>query len=697
MTKPQRARRIAVSAALLLVLVARASADDRRPQFEGAIAVASLLLGLPALPDDAPPKFEGGIEIVAVDANVVDGKGQPVRDVAPEEFVVKVDGRARRVLSAEFIELRMRTSPGPASPAEAGAPEASAPQARVEGRRIVIAVDRGQLGGSVHLATKAVSRLLDQLGPDDRVAVFPLPSGPRVDFTADRAAIDKVLGKIGPLQDRWISEFNISYAEALTLVDGRSRFSGGSAIGLRECEKTVKEETRKERTGGVPRPHVIEQCLLRVEAEAMRQVEDHERSVQERLNALEALCQALARVPGPKALVLISGGFTAAMSGGRDNVAEHLRRIATAAAASRVSLYSIYYSHRVEAFDASRSREQYTPDEDRRIRSAGLGELTGRAGGAMFEVVAGADFAFDRVASETSAHYLLGLEPGKRDRDGKPHDIEVKVLRKGVEVRARRQFVMPNAFTPPRVARARPIAPTPPASPIRLKTHMLRGGSAGQIMVVLAAQVDGFSDARFDVKVLDPAGAVVGTLEEHVGTAEGGPVRHEETILLRRGLYTLKAEAVDAAGRRALVERPLNAELSHGVGFDVSDLLLFESVGEKLRLSASGSMAGNSMAVYLELYMDDELPTDRLVITVEVIASDGASRSATVLPLRKDAAKGLLYAEGVVDLWALPPGAYVARAVVTSGPKVARRVERAFDYKGPDPLAGPINKPEVPR
>ena len=429
-------------------------------------------------------------------------------------------------------------------------------------------------------------------------------------------------------------------------------------------------------------------CLERVAAEARRQVEEHERSVEERLNALEALCQALARIPGPKALVLISGGFTPSMSGGRTDVAGHLRRIATAAAASRISVYSIYFSQRNQGYDASVHRRPYEAnmEEDRRLRTAGLDEFTGRAGGALFEAVAGANFAFDRVASETSAYYLLGLEPGKRDRDGKPHDIDVKVLRKGVEVRARRQFVMPAESTVAAAPRPRPLAPAVPAvppSPLRVATHVLRGESAHQMKVVMAAEVEGFADARFDIQVLDPKGALVGTVAEQVGGAQA-PVRHQETILLPRGLYTLKALAVDAAGRRAVTERPLNAELSHGVGFDVSDLMLLESVDEKMRLSASGSIAGDTMGVYLELYMQEDLPTDRLSVRVEVIGKEGR-RTATLLPLRKDAEKGLLYAEGVVHVWALPPGAYVARALVMFGTRIARRLERPFEYTGPRP------------
>ena len=76
-----------------------------RARAGGTVAAALLsFLIAGAAPGQDAPRFEGSVEIVAVDANVVDGKGEPLRDLTAEEFVVKVDGRPRRVLSAEFVE-----------------------------------------------------------------------------------------------------------------------------------------------------------------------------------------------------------------------------------------------------------------------------------------------------------------------------------------------------------------------------------------------------------------------------------------------------------------------------------------------------------------------------------------------------------------------------------------------------------------
>ena len=143
----------------------------------------------------------------------------------------------------------------------------------------------------------------------------------------------------------------------------------------------------------------------------------------------------------------------------------------------------------------------------------------------------------------------------------------------------------------------------------------------------------------------------------------------------------VRAEAIDGSGTRVTAERALNAELLPGVGFDASDLLLFERVGESSRLLAGGAVRGRVMPVYLELYVQPELPTDRLAVTLEIVGADGTRRGSVPLALRKGGEPGLHYAEGKVDVWALPPGRYVARAQVSFGTKLARRVERPFEVK----------------
>jgi hypothetical protein len=82
---------------------------------------------------------------------------------------------------------------------------------------------------------------------------------------------------------------------------------------------------------------------------------------------------------------------------------------------------------------------------DSQLTALGLQRLAGEAGGSYIHIAAGSgDIAFDRVLKETSAYYLLGVQPESVDRDGRLHYIRVKVDSKGATVRARTQVTIPK-------------------------------------------------------------------------------------------------------------------------------------------------------------------------------------------------------------------------------------------------------------
>ena len=83
-------------------------------------------------------------------------------------------------------------------------------------------------------------------------------------------------------------------------------------------------------------------------------------------------------------------------------------------------------------------------NRDRILLGNWLDEFSATAGGTRIYVpVGGGDFAFSRVLRETSAHYLLGVEPADIDRDGRPRQLKVKVARPGVTVHGRQWVVVP--------------------------------------------------------------------------------------------------------------------------------------------------------------------------------------------------------------------------------------------------------------
>jgi Ca-activated chloride channel homolog len=75
----------------------------------------------------------------------------------------------------------------------------------------------------------------------------------------------------------------------------------------------------------------------------------------------------------------------------------------------------------------------------------GLARVAEETGGGYTEIGFGQDLgaAFAAVADELHAQYLLGFAPPKRD--GKKHDISVKVNTSGLKPRARKSYVAPKS------------------------------------------------------------------------------------------------------------------------------------------------------------------------------------------------------------------------------------------------------------
>jgi Ca-activated chloride channel family protein len=74
----------------------------------------------------------------------------------------------------------------------------------------------------------------------------------------------------------------------------------------------------------------------------------------------------------------------------------------------------------------------------------GLARVAEETGGGYTEIRYGEDLgaAFARVADELHAQYLIGFAPPKRD--GKRHDVEVRVNKKDLKPRARKSYVAPS-------------------------------------------------------------------------------------------------------------------------------------------------------------------------------------------------------------------------------------------------------------
>jgi Ca-activated chloride channel family protein len=75
----------------------------------------------------------------------------------------------------------------------------------------------------------------------------------------------------------------------------------------------------------------------------------------------------------------------------------------------------------------------------------GLARVAEEAGGGYTEIRFGQDLgaAFAQVADELHSQYLIGFDPPARD--GKVHDIEVRVFQRGLKTRGRKSYTAPKS------------------------------------------------------------------------------------------------------------------------------------------------------------------------------------------------------------------------------------------------------------
>ena len=114
MTPVRTVRRavVAIAGALALILAAGSLPAAPRPDTPPSPSPAGLASSEPA----RRPVFSSDVDVVAVDVNVVDKQGRPIRGLGVEDFTITVDGGPRRVISADFVSQATEEEAAPAPP-----------------------------------------------------------------------------------------------------------------------------------------------------------------------------------------------------------------------------------------------------------------------------------------------------------------------------------------------------------------------------------------------------------------------------------------------------------------------------------------------------------------------------------------------------------------------------------------------------
>jgi VWFA-related protein len=626
--------------------------------------------------DAQTPSFRGGVEALPIDVVVLDDRGQPIRDLIAADFTIRIDGRTRRVISTQWV----------AAAATKGASAPTVPDGFVSnetaagGRLMALVVDQPNIPfGDIRPLRDAMNAFVDRLAPSDRLAVIGLGQ-PSVTtpFLSDKNQLKEAIGRIPgqKLATGTVSGHDLTMATAVAIADGDD--AALQLVSARDCP-------------GTPRQRAA--CIEDIRSEAAVMADQIRQAGNATLLNLRELLTSLKAIDGPKTILYVSQGFFVDRSRGDDT--GRVNELASIAAAARTSIYSL----RVEdTVDLSRSRMQQTNADDLMVQRYGLESLTNAAGGTLLNLAGTGAAAFDRINTELSGYYLLGVEADARDRDGKPHPVRVDVARPNVTIRARRTVLSggdPTASaagrSPQQAVTAALSSPLPASGlPIRATAYSFRGLDPSKVRLLIHAEIGaaytGPQRLPLAYYVFDKNGkSVDGQLTDVrlVPEMNGipSPLVFTGGASVDPGDYTLKIAVADGE-RVGSIDLPVRASL-----LDLGKVRLTELLAGSppqpvnlLRPSVGTRVSFGTIHGYLEAYGPDAAT---LGVKFEIAADE---RGPAILSA--DVRGAIVGEERVIFtqtmlVSALPPGPYRLRAMVSQGNTLVTTLGRAFEIGPP--------------
>ncbi|HEX6322772.1 MAG TPA: VWA domain-containing protein [Vicinamibacterales bacterium] len=634
----------------------------------GAMLLASQQAA-PAPQQQPQTVFRSGVDRVAVDVVVVDEDGRPVSDLTAADFVLDVDGRRREIASAQFISLRRLVDPGPPPS------HYSSNTLGRGGRLIMLVVDQNNIrAGTGRAVFDAAAKFIAGLDPSDRVGLHFIPSaGPVLDFTSNHALVSQMLKQ--------------AVGHAPSMPHGvKVGISEAKAI-LRGDQSTLREVLERECAGNMSQDEML-LCQRLVNNDARSIGGEMRARTAETLVGLRELMRRLRAGRTRKIIVMLSEGLVL------DQGIQDLGWVPSTAAASQATLYVLQMES--SPFEAGSARVSPSRSADRALEQEGLELLAGLAGGAVVPLSPSNPWlGFSRVSTEASGYYLLSFEPEAAERDGRTHKIRIQVQRRGLTVRARREFAMDAAAgagaLAPRLGEALQSPVDLTGIPIEVSPYVLRD-ETGRLKVIIASEVDRTlgppADAAMGFMLVDRDGRVAGSdMEPSLGAHDGRAEHFASALIVDPGLYSLRFAVADASGRDGSVGHVFDAKLHAAGQLRWSDLVLSERdpASGKLRLLTAGPSSG-TLQLYLELYSDVPGLAEGAAARVEIARRDeGLTLAGAPIVFSAAPTPGRRTGEASIDVGLLGDGEFIARAIVMSGGKEAGRVLRPFTIKTRQP------------
>jgi len=384
------------------------------------------------------PTFKLQVDYVEVDAVVTDQQGRFVRDLKKEDFQVFEDRKAQMISAFTLVDIPIERYERPLFAAQPIEPDIRTNARPFDGRIYIVVLDDLHVQFQHSRLVRNVMRkfIQEKLGANDLMAVIHVggKSENSQEFTGSKrlllAAVDKFLGK----------------AERPATVEAYERYLA---------------------TVGTPFADASDPMVQKRGFDARNTLEE-----------LQAIADWFGSVRGrKKSIMFVSEGIDYDIEDvfnkpDASMIMDRTRDLIRSATKSNVSIYAIDPRGLTDMGDlgielngvpAGGTTDEVTGEttgglteqqmqmlgqrglqNELRLQHNSLRTLAEETGGIAVINTNSFDATFSRIVQDNSSYYVLAYYPPNPKRDGKFHNIQVRVNRPGLTVRARRGYANPS-------------------------------------------------------------------------------------------------------------------------------------------------------------------------------------------------------------------------------------------------------------
>ncbi len=568
-----------------------------------AIAAGSIVSAAQQQAGPQTPTFRVAVDYVEVDVLVTDGQGNHVRDLKKEDFQIFEDGKPQTLANFIPVDIPIERTQQPlftGSPGRTIEPDVQSNERLFGGRVYIMVLDSAHtLPQNTNLMRLAAKKFINEkLGSNDLMAVV------------------MARGAAGGADDG--QEFT-NNKRLLTAAVEKFRGTQPRSATLNKIDDVINTSAQRQaaRNAGVAPSDPTD-----IDA---KEREYNARAV---LEELTAVANWFSVVHGRKKSILyfsegISYDINDVFANGGNNAAAmiqlRMQDLVRATTKANASIYAIDprglqgmsdASIELQSVDAPGLDERGLQTESRLARDSLQAFATETGGFAVVNTNRIAN-AFDRIVDENSSYYVLAYYPPNPKRDGKYHNINVRVARPGVTVRFRKGYANPTGKPP--------AAPKGDISPELLEALQSPIPMSGLGLKVFAAPFKGAAPNASVLMGLELRG-------RDLATAAGGKIDLAYSVVDVKG--KMKASSHDTLTLNLRPETKTRVEQD---GIRMLSRMNVPPGRYQLRVAAHDSAGGAVGSVLYDLEVPD-FNKERLSMSGIVLTSAASSLMPTAKP-----------------------------------------------------------------